>query len=98
MDTYFGVQANWLHGSGIVGIGTDTVAEGLPTATKAAERAVAVGIVHHWSLVVHYHESGVVRIVSGGEGVREKREEGDEGSERMTDPLLNESVSPTMRS
>jgi len=45
-----GVQTNGLHGGRIVGIGT--VAEGLPTAAKAAERAVGVGIVH-WGMVGH---------------------------------------------
>ena len=51
--------------------------EGLSTATETtAKRAVAVGIVHRWGLVVHYRKCGVVRIVSGGEGVREEGEEG----------------------
>ena len=68
------MQANRVHGGRVVWV--DAVAEGLPAATETtAERAVAVGVVHHWSLVVHYRRGGVVRIVSGGEGAREKREE-----------------------
>jgi hypothetical protein len=76
-STHFRVQTDGLHGGGVVGI--CAVTEGLSTAAKAAkraERAVVVGIVHRWSLVVHYHSSRVVRIVSGGEEVRKKRKEG----------------------
>ena len=74
-STYIGVQTDGLHGGRVVRV--NTVAEGLPAATKTTtEGAVAVGVVHHWSLVVHNGKGGVVRIVSGGEGVREKREEG----------------------
>lgn len=69
--TYFGVQTDGLHGGRVVGIGA--VTEGLSTAAKAAERAVVVGVVHHWVLVAHYREGGVVRIVSGEEERREKR-------------------------
>lgn len=71
-----GVQTNRLHWSGVVGI--DTVAEGLPTTAKAAaERAVAVGVVHHWSLVVHIIlRGGVVRVVNGDEEVGKKGMEG----------------------
>ena len=54
-STYVGVQTNGLHGGGIVGI--RAVAQGLPTTTEATtERTVAVGIVHHRSLVVHYRK------------------------------------------
>jgi hypothetical protein len=73
-STYLGMQANGLHRGGVVGIGA--VAEGLSAATETTERAVAVAIVHRWGLVVHYGEGGVVRIVSGSEGVREGMEEG----------------------
>ena len=82
MRTYVGVQTNRLHGSGIIGI--RPVAQGLSTATKTPERSVVVGIVHHWSLVVHCYRGGVVRIVSGGEGVREKREEGGDADDMTT--------------
>jgi len=52
-----GVQTNGLHGGGVVGIGA--VAQGLSTATKTtAERTVAISIVHHRSLVVHYRKGG----------------------------------------
>jgi len=56
-----GVQTDGLHGGGVVGIGA--VAHGLSTATKTTtetttERTVAIRIVHHWSLVVHYRKDG----------------------------------------
>jgi len=52
-----GVQTNGLHGGRVVWIGT--IAQGLPTAAKtAAERTVAVCIVHNWSLVGHRRKYG----------------------------------------
>ena len=80
MSTYFGVQTDRLHGGGVVRIGA--VAEGLSTAAKTAERTVVVGVVHRWSLVVHYGKGVVVRSVSGGEGVREEKKEGMETTYR----------------
>jgi hypothetical protein len=82
-NNYFGVQTHGLHGGGVVGIGA--VAHGLPTATTTtAKRAVAVGIVHHRSLVAHYRK----RIVGGGEG-GEEGGGGDEEDMAMTRGFLN---------
>jgi hypothetical protein len=89
---HVGMQTNGLHRGGVVGISANAVVEGLPTATETtAKRTVAVGIVHRWGLVAHYREDGVVRIVSGGEGVSEGgRKGGDEGVGKMTNPFLND--------
>lgn len=92
-NTHVGVQTNGLHGGGIVGIGA--VAQGLPTAAKTTtERAVAVRIVHHRSLVTHYRKgrwkgsSEVVRDV-GRRGWKERRGMGGYGDD---EPLFKRSA------